>query len=210
MGVALTAGLVGELAGVEAAAVLQDEFEQRQQYRAAGIVLRAAHLVAHPPQASDDGLPLVGGHQQGLAAAVGEVAELLHLGLDVGAADEVGREEQPPAANARPLSALLVAAHLSGGHADERPRLVVVGGGAIDEATLQVVAQEDAIHVVAVHRVAHRRQFVVAHDAHQRVLRLGPHDGVVVRHAPDMMQFPCHCGCKGNEKTPNADRFSHF
>ena len=90
-------------------------------------------------------------------------------------------EQKRPARQHHPFAVVLLAANLSGSHADDRPLLVIILAAAVCQVYVGLVVEENAVYAIIVQAVAHGRHFIIVDDADQRVLLCASHvTGIVV------------------------------
>ena len=124
---------------------------------------------------------LLFGHVQGLVDTVIEERILPDAFFKREAVQQVRVEKQCPARQHHLLPIVLLAAHLSGSHADYRTLLVIILAAAVCQVYLRLIVEEDAVHTVIIQAVAHGRHPGIVDDADQRVLLCASHvTGIVI------------------------------
>jgi len=122
----------------------------------------------------------------------------MHAAPEVGVVEQGGVEEERPPLGVDFLARVCFAAELSGGYTHQGVAMEVVGGESVGEFLQGLVADEEAIDVVVVERVAAVLQLVVVNDRDEGVQFGGADVAGVVVDAMNLEYF-LHFACKNTQ-----------
>ena len=174
-----------ELAVVETLAEIQYQFDVAHDDGILQLVMLLPQLFAHLAHQRGKDVVLFVGHMEGFIDTVIKERVILDGLLQWSAVQQVGMEQERPARQHHFLAIVLLAAHLSGSHTDDRTFLVVVLAAAVSEVNICLVVEKDAIHAVIVQAVTHGRHLRIVNDADQRMLFHVSEIAAVVAHVLD-------------------------
>ncbi len=159
-----------ELAVVESLAEVERQFDVAHEDGVLKLVRTLAKFLTHLAHQRNEDVVFFVGHVQGFIHAVVEKRILLDTPFERETMQQVGMEQERPTGNRHPLAVVLLAANLSGSHAEQRTFVVIVFAATIVQIHLGIVPQEQPVHAVIVQAVAYGRHLGIVDDADQRVL----------------------------------------
>ena len=180
-----------ELAVVETLAEIERQFDVAHEDGVLKLVRILAQFLTNLTHQGGEDVVLLVGHVQGFVDAVIEEGIFLDAPFQREAVQQVGVEQECPARQHHPLAVVLLATHLSGSHADDRPFLVIILAASVCQVYLRLIVEEDAVHAVIVQAVAHGRHLGIVDDADQRVLLFASNVAAVVVDVP-YFQYLAH------------------
>ena len=169
-----------ELPLVEAYAVVEQQFDVRDDQPSAVLVDGMVQFARYVLQAFEHHEPLLLREMQGLVGFVRKEGVFVHAASERRAPDQVGVEQQRPAFGLKHLAVVLDADHLPRCDEYERSLLIVVIVASVAHVAAFDVFQEDAVESVHAPGVPGLRAFRKVDDADQRMERLLPHHFVVL------------------------------
>ena len=173
-----------ELAVVEPLAEVERQLDVADEDGLLQFVGLPRKLLPYLAHQRDKEVVLLVGHVQGLVDTVVEEGILPDAPFEREAVQQVGMEQERPARNRHPFAVVLLAAHLPGSHAEQRPLVVIVLAAAIIEVHVGIVPEEQPVHAVIVQAVAYGRHLGIVDDADQRVLLRASDVAAVIIHVP--------------------------
>ena len=192
-----------ELAVVEPLAEVERQLDVADEDGLLQLVGLPRELLPYLAHQRDKEVVLLVGHVQGLVDAVVEEGILPDAPFEREAVQQVGMEQERPARNRHPLAVVLLAAHLPGSHAEQRPLVVIVLAAAIIEVHAGIVPEEQPVHAVIVQAVAYGRHLGIVDDADQRVLLRASDVAAVIIHVP-YLQYLAHRSFRFNRYKDNV------
>ena len=181
-----------ELAVVEPLAEIERQFDVAHEDGPLKLVRLLTQFLAYLTHQGGQDVVLLFGHVQGLVDTVIEEGILPDALFKREAVQQVRVEKQRPARQHHLLPIVLLAAHLSWSHADDRTLLVIILAAAVCQVYLRLIVEEDAVHAVIIQAVTHGRHLGIVNDADQRMLLFASNVAGIVVDVP-YFQYLAHC-----------------